>query len=217
MVVIAHSAWFQQVSWVSREKIRHHIAGGFIILSRYDKPSREKLLCIYSAQIPVKWHGAILIRPVSVSWRLAVHMRSFPDGAEPEAELWMCAVNSIVTVHWDPGHCITLYCRHYFWHDGYGSWGIFFFFPPVSLRVMYQLHVLLLIKNTFICSVKIFSFCSAVCLGNCSFERCEIPAGMEKCIKLYELCIIIFFTLIHLYVPGHILMHYGYIKIRFFL
>ncbi len=35
-------------------KMRRHIAGGFIILSRYDKPSREKLLCIYSAQIPVK-------------------------------------------------------------------------------------------------------------------------------------------------------------------
>lgn len=99
----------EQISWVSREKTRHRIAGGFIILSRYDKPSREKLLCIYSAQIPVKWHGAILIRPVRVSWRLAVHMRSFPRGAEPEAEIWMCGVNSILTVHWDPGRCITLY------------------------------------------------------------------------------------------------------------
>lgn len=36
------------------KKTRRHIAGGFIILFRSDKPSREKLLCIYSAQIPVK-------------------------------------------------------------------------------------------------------------------------------------------------------------------
>jgi len=36
------------------KKTRCHIAGGFIILFRSDKPSREKLLCIYSVQIPVK-------------------------------------------------------------------------------------------------------------------------------------------------------------------
>lgn len=115
---------FEQISWVSREKMRHHIAGGFIILSRYDKPSREKLLCIYSAQIPVKWHGAILIRPVRVSRRLAVHMRLFPDGAEPEAEVWVCCVNSSSLTSW----ALSLYYHHYSWHGDYDSWGVIIIF-----------------------------------------------------------------------------------------